>query len=145
MHYDNDEAMMKSEREQWDSRLLTAIAIQPPIKVEKTIAHSDYTLFVLSPHSRDHLESLKTLIQNKKRYSIENATLAVNIAEEEKDDDPDSLSNYTSRLPVKKSTLAIKRKALVALPRSLLRTCFYQTVLASLFLALLYTLYHVVL
>ena len=124
---DNSEGDEKLARHELTERI--ARAIKNPeeataVKIVDVIVYETEMLFCLTPASFVHRADLEAAFENDVRYSVETRDITVDMASADS-----VLSQYISRLPVTRQTLAIRRKAFKRLPRAPLLTTTYRVVL----------------
>ena len=112
-------------------RKIRAILSPYNIGIQSVIKYIDSTVFLLSPNSMDNEVEVQKLFPNQYRYEIEyeNTTTQQDILDDE-------TGAYLGRMPVPSTSLAIRRIALKKLPRSILASLAYMTVLFALLTAL---------
>lgn len=108
------------------------------VKIINMIGQNHSTLFILSPSSMRHSEKINSLFNNS-RFITEYTRVMVDEIDED-----DDISNYISRLPMEKETMAIRRKAFKKLTRPVLCSIFYIILLSLFLLCVLYTIYQIV-
>ena len=137
---DNDAKTIQNAREALDKLFIHLKGVN----VMEVKDYIDTTLFILSSPSIEHENEIRTLVKDKVRLSIEYTQVEVNLSDNThaNGDDTDPMSNYIGRFPVKRQTLAIRRKAF----KKLVIYGFVKQAILSIVLGfIMYTLYCVLL
>ena len=109
------------------------------------IRYIDTTLYILSHSSLEYEEEIRLIFKNyHRRFTVEITTITINLVEDEleeyKDDDDtnNKLNDFIGLIPIKRDTLAIRRKSYKKPPRPIFLSFIYLSILVLLLLIIIY-------
>src|ERR1700742_1985924 len=123
-YLDNDNFSISTDKQKIIDLISAHKDIKHSINVKNIIRYIDTTLYILSHSSLEYEEARRLIFKNyHRRFTVEITTITINLVEdelEEYNDDDDTnnkLNDFIGLIPIKRDTLAIRRKSYKKPPR----------------------------
>ena len=119
--------------------------INSKIRVIDVKNYNQFTYYILTSNSLQFETELNNKF-NDYRYTIKKLTLEINAVDDEEEGDEENdnrLSKYMSKLPLKRTTIVVKRVALKKLPKLFICNIIIIIILLLVLLFILYTIYKI--